>query len=169
MCPGSRISESRLAAPRLPFQPRILLLDHALVQQLIYLDCFVPENGQSLADLLGPEIVAIAGQLAAAYGDGWRVPYYPPGADRTTDFPLKAAQQPVTMDNPQAAQLPRSYVHFTAKPPDDMYRVIFERIAARAREEGWNCREVATAHEGIFTAPHDVATLLLELARVPSP
>jgi pimeloyl-ACP methyl ester carboxylesterase len=139
------------------------------IHQLIYLDCFVPENGQSLADVLGPEIVAMAGQLAATYGDGWRVPHYPPGADRTTDFPLKAAQQRVTMDNPQAAQLPRTYVHFTAKPPEDPYRGIFERIAARAREEGWNCREMTTAHEGIFTAPHDVATLLLELARVPSP
>jgi pimeloyl-ACP methyl ester carboxylesterase len=73
------------------------------IHQLIYLDCFVPENGQSLADVLGPEITAMAGQLAAAYGDGWRVPYFPPGADRTTDFLLKAAQQPVTMNNPQAA------------------------------------------------------------------
>lgn len=135
------------------------------IHQLIYLDAFVPENGQSLADVLGPEITAAAGQLAAAYGDGWRVPYYPPGADRTTDFMLKAAQQPVTLDNPQVAQVARTYVHFTAKPPDDMYRGIFERIAARAREEGWNCRRMTTAHEGIFTAPHDVAMLLLELAR----
>ena len=135
------------------------------IHQLIFLDAFVPENGQSLADVLGPEITAAAGQMAAAYGDGWRVPHYPPGADRTTDFVLKAAQQPVTLDNPQAAQLPRSYVHFAAKPPDDMYRGVFERIAARAREEGWSCCELATAHDGIFTAPHDVAALLLELAR----
>jgi pimeloyl-ACP methyl ester carboxylesterase len=135
------------------------------VHHLIYLDAFVPESGQSLADVLGPEITTAAGQLAAAYGDGWRVPYYPPGADRTTDFMLKAAQQPVRLDNPQAAKLPRTYVHFTAKPPDDMYKGIFERIAARAREEGWNCREIATAHEGILTAPHDVARLLFELAR----
>ena len=134
------------------------------IHQLIYLDAFVPESGQSLADVLGPEITAAAGQLAAAYGDGWRVPYYPPGADRTTDFMLTAAHQPVTMDNPQAAQLARTYVHFAAKPPDDMYKGVFERIAARAREAGWNCREMATAHEGIFTAPNDVATLLLELA-----
>jgi hypothetical protein len=79
---------------------------------------------------------------------------------------LKAAQQPVTMENPQAAQLPRTYVHFTAKPPDDAYKGIFERIAARARAEGWNCCEMAIAHDGILAAPHAqrVATLLLELS-----
>ncbi|HSR30571.1 MAG TPA: alpha/beta fold hydrolase [Anaerolineae bacterium] len=137
------------------------------IHQLIYLDAFVPETGQSLADVIGPEITAMAGQLAATYGDGWRVPFYPPGVDRTTDFMLKAAQQPVTLDNPQAAQLARTYVHFAAKPPDDPYRGVFERIAARAHEEGWNCREMATAHEGIFTAPPDGAALLLELARAP--
>jgi pimeloyl-ACP methyl ester carboxylesterase len=113
----------------------------------------------------GMVTAGVAEQVPEKIHHGWRVPYYPPGADRTTDFVLKAAQQPVTLDNPQAAQLPRTYVHFTAKQPDDMYRGIFERIAARAREEGWNYREMATAHEGIFTAPHDVAKLLLELTR----
>jgi hypothetical protein len=34
MCPGSRISESRLVAFRLSFQPGVLLLNHALVQLL---------------------------------------------------------------------------------------------------------------------------------------
>jgi hypothetical protein len=87
-----------------------------------------------------------------------------PGADRTTDFLLKAAQQPVTVNNPQAAQLARTYVAFTAKPPDDLHKGIFERIAARARAEGWNYREMAIAHDGILAAPHDVAALLHELA-----
>src|SRR5882672_5481474 len=46
------------------------------IAQLIYLDAFVPKNGQSLFDLQSAETRARMRELAKA-GDGWRVPSNP--------------------------------------------------------------------------------------------
>src|SRR3954462_3849553 len=67
------------------------------VTQLIYLDAFVPEDGQSLFDLNGSRDQMMK---AAAEGDGWRAPPIatPPdtpkedadwGAERRTPHPVK--------------------------------------------------------------------------------
>ena len=134
------------------------------LNQLIYLDALVPQNGQSLSDLVGPEFMAWFDERARALGGGWRVPLDPPDADRRTDFLVKAAKQPLTVRNPDAARLKHTYVLHTAKPPDDPLGPIMARIANRVRAEGWNYRELATEHFPILDKPHEVATLLFELA-----
>src|SRR6202023_3091586 len=49
------------------------------VAQLIYLDAFVPKDGQSLLDLNEPARERM--QELAKTGDGWRVPPNPPPPD----------------------------------------------------------------------------------------
>ena len=41
---------------------------------LVFLDAFVPEDGQSLFDLLRPDRRALYLQAAKVHGEGWRVP-----------------------------------------------------------------------------------------------
>ena len=62
--------------------------------------------------------MAFIEQIAAQYGDGWRVPHDPPGADRRTDFLLKAGQDPLFIGNPEAERIKRTYVQFTDKAED---------------------------------------------------
>jgi pimeloyl-ACP methyl ester carboxylesterase len=133
------------------------------IGQLIYLDAFVPEDGQSAADLSGPEITGVMEQIAQSYGDGWRIPHNPPDADRRTNLLLKAAHQRLTVNNPQARRLKHSYVQFTAKPPEDFTRPIMARMAARVRQEGWTYREMPFGHFSLLDEPQAVARLLLEL------
>jgi Alpha/beta hydrolase family len=47
------------------------------IAELVYLDAFVPENGQSLHDTLPPEVRDAQVQGAQQIGDGWRVPPIP--------------------------------------------------------------------------------------------
>ena len=47
------------------------------VAKLIYLDAFAPRDGQSLFDLVGPEIELRMRQGASQPGDGWKVPPNP--------------------------------------------------------------------------------------------
>jgi pimeloyl-ACP methyl ester carboxylesterase len=134
------------------------------IGRLIYLDAFVPQDGESLADLAGTELMAGMEQAAQAYGDGWRVPHNPPDADRRTDFMLQIAVQPLAVHNPDAAQLKRTFVHFTAKPADSWLKPIFERIAARVRaQEGWTVCERPFGHYPCIAHPREVAAMLLEL------
>ena len=43
------------------------------ISQLVYLDAYVPEDGQSAADLTGPEASAMVMQSTQAYGEGWKM------------------------------------------------------------------------------------------------
>ena len=65
------------------------------LSHVVYLDAFVPRDGQSLADLVGPEMMANLEQAARAQGSGWRVPPLPPQACGVTDekgCPVDGAQ-----------------------------------------------------------------------------
>ena len=134
------------------------------ISQLIYLDAFAPEDGQSLADLAGPEISAAMEQSAQAVGGGWRIPHNPPEADRRTPLLLNVVMQPLTVNNPAASGIKHTFVQFTGKPPDDWLKPIIARIAARVRETGWNYLEMPFEHFPLLDKPHEVAELLLEFA-----
>ena len=82
---------------------------------LVYLDAFVPQDGQSFADLLGPEIVTSLMSVVEQYGDGWRLPYIPddpgePVDPRYTPHLIKTGTQPVRLQNPAALALPRTFM-----------------------------------------------------------
>jgi pimeloyl-ACP methyl ester carboxylesterase len=146
------------------------------VAHLVYLDAFVPQDGQAVADLVGPTFSAMLEEQAHAEGEGWRVPAPPPVPERwgvTTEadvrwmrprigaHPLKAFQQPVRLTNPVAATLPRTFIYCTDKPARDMFAPLAEQLRAETR---WRYRELATGHDAMVTAPQAIAALLLELA-----
>lgn len=130
------------------------------IRQLVYLDAFAPRDGESAADLLGPDLASAFEQVAQARGEGWFVPHDPPDADRRTPLLLKPAKQPLRLGNPEAARIGRSYVLFTGKPPGDWLGPVFARIAARAREEGWHYQEAPFDHFPLLERPAEVAALL---------
>lgn len=133
------------------------------IKHLIYLDAFVPEDGQSAGDLVGPEIMGFMEQVAASYGDGWRVPPDPPDADRRTDFLLKAGQQALRVGNPEASKIKRTFVHFTDKADDDFMKPLMQETAVRVQEAGWTCLEAPFEHWPFLDKPREAANLLLEI------
>lgn len=134
--------------------------------QLVYLDAFVPSDGESLATMIGPELVAILEQVAQAYGDGWRIPHDPPDAPRRTPQPVKPMYQPVTVTNPAAARLPRTFIYCTQeKEAMGPMGVPITQVAASAKADArWGYRELDSGHVPVETAPQELADILLELA-----
>ena len=133
------------------------------IARLVYLDAFMPEDGQRLADLFPPAVVAWLEERARTVGDGWRIPHDPPDADRRTAFPLAAARQPLAVRNPAAARLPRTYIACLESRGVPLF-AHFEAAAARAQREGWVYRELPTGHVPMQTMPNELAALLLTLA-----
>jgi pimeloyl-ACP methyl ester carboxylesterase len=142
------------------------------VSQLIYLDAFVPADGQSLFDLLAPERRAHFQAQARDGGDGWRVPPPSPAAldvtdeaqarwvaARLTPQPLRTFEQPIALaEASPATSLPHTYVHCTDSP----VAASFAPFAASAREApGWRHHELATAHDAMVTQPRELADVLL--------
>jgi pimeloyl-ACP methyl ester carboxylesterase len=142
--------------------------------QLVYLDAFVPRDGQCLFDLLTSETRARMYEAARTVGDGWRVPSNPLPPDtcaediawitpRRVMQPLRTFEQPVHLTG-AGTPLPKTYIYCLRPTPGDVFR----QFAQRARtEHGWRYCEIDASHSPHITAPETLATLLDNLAARP--
>ena len=137
------------------------------IAQIIYLDAFVPENGQSVFDLQPAEARERMRELARSAGDGWRLPPNPmppdtPPADvawaagRRLPHPIKAFEQPLRLIG-KGPPPPRSYIYCQRIGPADVFRQFAERAR---REAGWRCFEIDASHNPHITAPQALLALL---------
>src|SRR5438270_4973331 len=101
------------------------------IARIIYLDAFVPEDGQSVLGLHSPEQRQRLREIAELHGAGWLMPPSPLAADvtpgdaawlkaRRKPQPLKTFEEPIRLTG-AAAGLPRSYIYCTRKAPDDVF------------------------------------------------
>ena len=139
------------------------------VTQLIYIDAFVPDDGESLLDLLNGSERQRMRELAKA-GDGWRVPPNPtppdtPPADlewlteRRVDMPLKCFEMKLKLHG-GSLTLPRNYIYATRASPVDA----FGPFAKRARSEaGWRYHEIDASHSPNVTAPEALMSVLQKI------
>jgi pimeloyl-ACP methyl ester carboxylesterase len=138
------------------------------IVQLIYLDAFVPGDGQSLHDLNEPGRRRDL-ELAKA-GEGWRIPPPPPPpdtapadaewlAERRVKMPIKCFEMKLKLHG-GGLSLPRSYIYATRISPADT----FGPFARRARSEaGWRYHEIDASHAPNVTAPEALMALLQKI------
>jgi pimeloyl-ACP methyl ester carboxylesterase len=134
------------------------------ISRLIYVDAFVPEDGMSVLDHQEPAVRARMRALAAAEGDGWRIPPGPLAADvseadaawivpRRVPQPLRTFEDPARLAG-GGAGLPRAYLYCRVKAGDDP----FAAVAARVRNEpGWLYTELDSGHVPNITMPDALA------------
>jgi pimeloyl-ACP methyl ester carboxylesterase len=129
------------------------------LRYLVYLDAFIPQNGQAALDLIGPDLAMQFEEGARKYGEGWRVPPLPGSPPWMTSQPIKSLKQPLTLKNPVALQVPRAFIYCTKTP-----LTTIRTFAARARAENWHYRELPTGHMPMLKMPGELSSLLLEFA-----
>ena len=135
-----------------------------LIRHLCYLDAFVPQDGQSLYDLVG-------GAPVAAPVAGWLVPPNPSAPDTSAaDLawtlprrrpPAGPLLQPEAPRAHAAPAFPRSYIHCTRKAGPRRLRASSPTASATTRP-GASTRMDAS-HSPNVTAPEALAALLLGL------
>jgi pimeloyl-ACP methyl ester carboxylesterase len=136
------------------------------ISRLVYLDAFVPRDGEALFDLVSPDARRTMLENVRA-GDGWRVPPNPiprdtseadeawlaarrqPQSVRCFDMPLKLSRGELT--------LPRTYIYCTRKTLADTFRPFAERART---EPGWRYHEIDASHSPHVTAPNALMSLL---------
>ena len=138
----------------------------ARIGHLVYLDAFVLEDGQSMATQVRPELMADLVAAAEEHGDGWQIPHDPPDADRRTPQPLKPILTRLTLQNPAAAVLPRTFIYCTEGAQDlgPLHQPMTQAAAMAKRDTAWRYRELKTGHIPMWTMPRELSNLLLELA-----
>ena len=137
---------------------------------LIYMDAFVPQDGESLLDVLQPEARRMTEDALRRSPDGWRIRWpgstsadpWPPPTPRYSPQPWKTFSQPLAVTNPLAAALPRTYVRcLLDKAPGGFEALALNPSWERAKAGGWRLRELAAPHNGILQEAG--AAVLLEL------
>ena len=138
------------------------------VRQLIYIDAFVPADGQSLLDL--NEVAQARMQEVAKTGDGWRVPPNPTPPDtspedvawlseRRVHMPIKCFEQRLKLSAPLG--LPRSYIYATRITPADTFGP-FARMTKN--DPAWRYHEIDASHSPNVTAPEVLMGMLEKIA-----
>jgi pimeloyl-ACP methyl ester carboxylesterase len=133
--------------------------------QLVYLDAFVPQDGQALADLVPPEA------RRSWPTDDWRTPPNPISPDtspedvawimpRRVPQPRRCFIQPVKLTG-AGARLPRTYIRCARTGAID----VFLPFAQHAQREGWRYHELDASHSPNVTAPEALTRLLDGLTR----
>ncbi len=137
------------------------------IARLIYLDAFVPENGQALIDFL-PDQDRRRMRDSAKAGDGWRVapnPIPPDTSDEDRAWiakfrmpqSIRCFEQPIGLR--VGLTLPRVYIQcmrYADRGP-------FNQFAQRTRTEGWPLYQLDASHSPNVTAPAALMELLQQI------
>lgn len=140
------------------------------LRQLVYLDAYVPEAGESEVDLWPPEMRA---EIEEGAGDGETREAPSPEMmgiedpemaawmrERLTPHPMDTYTQPAPAGDERSAALPRAYISCTTGPLTS----VFGPFVEKARAAGWDVSEIATGHDAMLAEPEAVAETLLEVA-----
>ncbi len=150
------------------------------IASLVYLDAFVPVDGQSTRDQLPPERQAALDRLVETEGDGWLLPRFAPPpwtvivrdmwqitdqADvdwilpRLRPTPYRHFTDPVHVSDSTLKAIDRVYVRFHRVPAP------FDVFAAAARTSaGWRYYGLDAPHLAFITHPQEVTNILLDAA-----
>ena len=147
------------------------------VRHLVYLDAFVPDDGQSAIELFMP---GTGPDPSWATPDGdpathWLMPALPRELDtreltawsdaRRVGQPLATLTEPVRLSKPvEDWPCSLTYIKATADPGESADSA-FNRAAARARSsDRWAYHEIEATHMIPFSHPRELADILLALA-----
>jgi pimeloyl-ACP methyl ester carboxylesterase len=136
------------------------------ISKLVYLDAFVPQDGQALMDMLDPAVAAARKQAADAYGEGWRLPHDPPDAPHRTPHPIKSFTDPLTIKNPDAERIPRTFILCAQNEVMGPAAHPIRTCAMSARAKGWGYYELDSGHVPMETAPEELTEILLNVANI---
>jgi hypothetical protein len=140
----------------------------------VYLDAFVPADGDSVASLTG------AAAARRSVGDPWLIPPLERQLDdpaetawsnaRRTAQPARCFSEPVRLDRPlESHPFGRTYIKAADDPPRGDRPSPFVAVAERVRADpAWRYHEIDSNHMIPQNRPEELVALLLPLAAGPA-
>jgi pimeloyl-ACP methyl ester carboxylesterase len=138
------------------------------IKHLIYLDAFLPENGES-ADVMRK---MATDPLNVTERDGFLIPtWLRPDAPIPHDvnMPAKTFSQPIELKHQEAARkIPTSYI-LTVDPGKQPQDDLFYSSYQRAQSRGWNVMTMIGDHNVQWSRPKELARYLIEAPTAKAP
>jgi len=142
------------------------------IGSLVYLDAFIPKDGQSLFDLLPHERTAGMMKFVEEYGDGWRVPVEVLPSQNVTEPSEAALLKELSVPQPlatfsQKLKLVGNHLRVEKKAyalASGYSPSVFTRFADEALALGWPVENLPTHHFVMLSMPRETAALLMRHA-----
>jgi pimeloyl-ACP methyl ester carboxylesterase len=138
------------------------------IGSLIYLDAFVPKNGQSALDVALPERALALRKAADEKGEGWYLPVSAAPLQNVTDpkeaalllewcvpHPFATTTQRLDLSGNHRKIKKTTYVHAVGTQPN-----FFTKFAEEARRHRWPVEELPTHHFPMISMPKETADVL---------
>ena len=142
------------------------------IKQLVYIDSFVPSDGQWMAQFFPSPAVADYKEKTLREGKGYGIPSPPPemlGVTNQDDLdwvrprlglqPSKSFYDPIHLSNPAAVKIPHTYIY--CKHLQSMVTQAANQIQA---DPNWHYLELEAGHDAMIVEPEKLATLLQNIA-----
>jgi pimeloyl-ACP methyl ester carboxylesterase len=128
------------------------------IQSMIYIDAFLPSDGESVKSILGDGFERMAKMEKNGYlMPAWTPADLPPPKD--VPHPLKAFTEPVTLGNEDAYSISATYIH-AVEPGTDPEEDSFFIHSERAKERGWPVLIIDSDHNPQWSAPEKLVEML---------
>ncbi|MGD8322802.1 MAG: alpha/beta fold hydrolase [Gammaproteobacteria bacterium] len=138
------------------------------ISALVYLDAFVPEDGENVAQHVPPEQWAMLLDGARTVGEGWQLPPIPAEifnvneADREwvnsqcTMQSIETFKQPIRLTGGISKIDSITYIRATGFEEGSPFPPFLEK----ARASGWSTHEVSCGHDVMVDEPEELSRLL---------
>jgi pimeloyl-ACP methyl ester carboxylesterase len=140
------------------------------LRAIVFLDAFLPENGQSLANIAAPRVRELIAQARAS--GGTTIAPFPASvfnvneADRAwvdakcTPQPLRTFIDTVSLSGARDRIARKAYIRATAYDS-----ATYDDALARTRAAGWRTYEAPCGHDVMIDMPERLAEILVDAAR----
>jgi pimeloyl-ACP methyl ester carboxylesterase len=138
------------------------------IRALVYLDAFLPADGQSLFDINVPKNTQMFIANAGAIG-GLAVPA-PPAAffnvnqddaarvdELATPFPIGCFTEKIKLTGAHSKIAKHIYVHSTVLPRESPFKPFYDRVKA---DPAWQAHTLPCGHDAMLDRPDETATIL---------
>jgi pimeloyl-ACP methyl ester carboxylesterase len=133
------------------------------IRRLVYIDAFVPENGESVVTAMRATSAANGiGPLLESAKNGAIAPsWVKPGASPPTDVPhpVRTFTEPLKLDNAAGRRIPGTYI-LTVDPGKAEASDGFAAFGQRAKSRGWTYHVLQADHTPERSAVSELAALL---------
>lgn len=142
------------------------------IRSLVYLDAFVPTDGQSLMDLLYPDWVASFREQASKTGAGFRVPPVPAEVFRVNnqdrawidrqcvDHPIGSMEQKLRLTGACGNVAKRVFVYAMGRVPSS-FTHYYEQLR---HDPTWHTVTVPCGHHVMVDMPQELTQILIDAA-----
>ena len=143
------------------------------IRTLVYLDAFVPEDGECVFDLLSQEAAEQLRLSAQTVGAGWNVPAMPAERFNVNSRDAAWVNAQCTFQSIASFEERIKLRRRASQKHDSTYVLAsgwewdqspFRAAHERARTKGWRIRTLPCGHEAMLDLPNELTHLLLESA-----